>query len=247
MSDKKYCSSCGAEVEEGKRFCPECGEQVGQQEAEISPASPVVGGDYSGAPRGTDKRAMDHITIGYTVALEQPQVFLPAVISGALGLAVSFLTGTIGLGDTLSTLIGLTVSILSFILNFASIDMSRDAYYRQPLDLMDSVNYVVGRFLTFFLAAIFGGLLSITIVLIPVVLFMFVIMVMDETGVMDAFKKSFNVIQSDLKDVIILLFLSIVASVIVGFVPLISTLLSAVVNVIFGIAFIDIYATYRMK
>ena len=112
---------------------------------------------------------------------------------------------------------------------------------------MNSINYVTSRFLDFLLAAIFGGLLSITIILIPVVIFMFVIMVMDEVGIMDALKQSINVIQSDFADVLLVIVVSIVASVVVGYVPYIHDLLDAVVNVIIGIAFIDIYATYKTK
>jgi hypothetical protein len=160
---------------------------------------------------------------------------------------VSFSLSNIGVGALLSTLIGLTSSIISFILSFASTDMSRDAYYKQPLDLGQSIQYVLGRFVTFLIAAIFGGLLSITIVLIPVVLFMFVIMVLDETDIMDAFQKAFNVLKSELADVLILLVISIVASLVIGYVPFFSTLLNSIVNVILGIGFIDIYVTYKNK
>ena len=193
---------------------------------------------------GTDKRALDHITVGYTVAFKQPMVFLPPLISGLLGSVLSYIGG---LGDMLSLILGLGVSILSFILTFASIDMSRDAYYKQPLDLMRSVNYIAGRFFIFLLAAIFGGILSITIILIPVVLFMFVIMVMDEAGIMDAFQKSIEVLRAEVADVIVIIIVSIIASAIVSFVPVVSSILDAIVNVIIGMAFIDIYATYKTK
>ena len=123
--------------------------------------------------------------------------------------------------------------------------MSRDAYYKQPLELGKSVNYIVGRFFEFLLAAIVGGLLSITIILIPVVIFMFVIMVLDEAAMWDSFSIALDVIRSDLKDVIVILILSIVASVIVGYVPFFSSLLDSMINVIVGIAFIDVYVTYK--
>ena len=199
---------------------------------------------FTMSPRGTDKSALDHITVGYTVAFEQTIVFLPPLISGLLGSILSYIGG---LGDMLSLILGLGVSILSFILTFASIDMSRDAYYKQPLDLMRSVNYIAGRFFILLLAAIFGGILSITIILIPVVLFMFVIMVMDEAGIMDAFQKSIEVLRAEVADVIVIIIVSIIASAVVSFVPVVSSILDAIVNVIIGIAFIDIYATYKTK
>lgn len=191
---------------------------------------------------GKEKRALDHITIGYNVAFEQPIVFLPPLISGLLGTVVDYIGGW---SDTLYLLLGLAVSILSFILTFASIDMSRDAYHKQTVDLMRSVNYIAGRIFIFFVAAIFGGVLSITIILIPVVLFMFVVMVIDETGIMDSFQKSIDVIRAELSDVIVIIIISIIASVIVSFVPIISSILDVIVNVVIGIAFIDIYETYK--
>ena len=244
MSNTRFCQNCGTAVEEETRFCSECGTDLNQQPSpETSTATNNV---YSGTPRGREKGAIDHITTGYQVALEQPTVFIPSIISGVLGLLVSYLTYDL-VGSTLSLILSLAVSIISFILSFASTDISRDAYYKQPLDLMNSVNYVTSRFLDFLLAAIFGGLLSITVILIPVVIFMFVIMVMDEVGIMDALKQSISVIQSDFVDVLVVIVVSIVASVVIGYVPLVSTLLDAVVNVILGIAFIDIYATYKAK
>ena len=244
MSNTRFCHNCGTEVEEGTRFCSKCGTDLNQMASpETSTATSSV---YSGTPRGREKGAIDHITTGYQVALEQPTVFIPSIISGVLGIIVSYLTFDL-IGSTLNLILSLAVSVISFILFFASTDISRDAYYKQPLDLMNSVNYVTSRFMDFLLAAIFGGLLSITIILIPVVIFMFVIMVMDEVGIMDAFKQSINVIQSDFADVLVVIVVSIIASVVVGYVPYICDLLDAVVNVIIGIAFIDIYATYKAR
>jgi hypothetical protein len=241
MPIARYCPNCGAKAEEGIRFCSQCGTDLEQYNT--SPMSTNSNPTDTAWPE--DKRAIDHLIIGYKVALENPMVFLPSIISGSLGLIVSYSLELTGY--TLAILLGLGISIISFILNFASVDMSRDAYYKQLLSLIDSINYVADRFVTFFIAAIFGGLLSITIILIPVVLFMFVIMVMDETGIMDAFQKAINVLRSDLADVVIIIIASIIASVLIDYIPLVSTLLNTIVNVIIGIAFIDIYATYRAK
>jgi hypothetical protein len=245
MSGSKFCYNCGNEIEAGTKFCPHCG--ANQLEFDSDQTSTREEQSFYDIPRGADKRALDHITIGYQVAFEQPMVFLPPIISGLLGAITSYGLSNIGFGEFSSMLIGLILSIFSFILNFASIDMSRDAYYKQPLDLMESVGYTASRFFVFFLAAIFGGLLSITIVLIPVVLFMFVIMVMDETGIMDAFQKALSLIRSDLMDVLAIIVISIVASLVISFIPYISTLLNAVINVILGIAYIDIYATFKKR
>jgi len=202
---------------------------------------------YEDIHSGGKKRAIDHHRIGFNVAMEQPMVFLPPIISGVLGFLVSYTLTNINVGALLFTIIGTTSLIFSFILNFASTDMSRDAYYKQPLDLGQSIEYIVGRFFTFVIAAVFGGLLSITVILMPVVLFMFVIMVLDETDIMDAFEKAINVLRAELSDVLVLIVVSIVASLVIGYVPLFSSLLNSIVNVILGIAFIDIYVTHKNR
>lgn len=244
MSAIKNCPNCGSQNEDDATFCAQCGTSIKNDET-ASPMAPPS--KYEGIPRGGEKRAMDHLRIGFNVAMEQPMVFLPPIISGVLGFLVSYTLTNVNVGALLFTIIGTTSLIFSFILNFASTDMSRDAYYKQPLDLGQSIEYIVGRFFTFVIAAVFGGLLSITVILMPVVLFMFVIMVLDETDIMDAFEKAINVLRAELSDVLVLIVVSIVASLVIGFVPLFSSLLSSIVNVILGIAFIDIYVTHKNR
>jgi hypothetical protein len=188
---------------------------------------------------------MQHLSIGYGVAMEQPMVFLPSILSGVIGTLVSYGSNSVGFSETLSTILAMSSSIISFILGFVSMDMSRDAYFKQTLDLSQSIKYVLGRIFIFFFAAIFGGLLSITVILIPVVIFMFTIMVVDETGIIDAFQKAFNAIKYDIGDVLILLLTSIVASYVMNYIPFVSTLLISMVNVIISVAFIDVYISFK--
>jgi hypothetical protein len=87
--------------------------------------------------------------------------------------------------------------------------------------------------------------MSVTIILIPVVILMFVVMVMDETGLTDAISKSLDVLRADLGDVLLILLVSIIGSIVLSFVPFVSDLLNAALNVVVGIAFIDLYANYK--
>ena len=238
----KTCPKCNALNESDAQFCQECGYNFSMdpsmsQIADTEPTSQV----------GREKGAMEHLQIGYRIAMSQPIVFLPSIISGLIGILVSYTLSYIGFSSYVSLIIGTISSIVSFILGFASIDMSRDAYYNESLDLGKSVNYVVGRFFEFLIAAIVGGVLSITIILIPVVIFMFVVMVLDETAMWDSFSSALDVIRSDLGDVLVILLLSILASALVSYVPFISSLLNSVINVIVGIAFIDVYVTYKNR
>jgi len=198
----------------------------------------------SAGAAGERKRSYtEHLKIGYNVANQNPTVFVPALLAGIISSSISWLAqGYLGVT---TILISVAAAIISFVLSFASLDMSRDAYNRQPLDLGGSMSYVSGRLLTFIVAAIVGGIMSITIILIPVVVLMFSIMVIDETGLTNALSKAFSVLSSDLSDVLLILLVSILGSFAISFVPLVSGLLNAALNVIIGLAFIDLYYNYK--
>jgi hypothetical protein len=229
--EKKVCPQCGNEIVKGSKFCTTCGARLDQGEEGASTA-------------GEEKRSyVEHLTVGFNVAASQPMVFVPAVLSGVIGATIYWVTmGSMGYT---AALLSIVASIITFVLNFASIDMSRDAYQKEPLDLGESVSYVTGRIVEFIVAAIVGGLMAVTIILIPVVILMFVVMVMDETGLTNAVSKSLDVLRADLGDVLLILLVSIVGSFVISYVPFVSTLLDAALNVVIGLAFIDLYANYK--
>ena len=225
------CPNCNGEVREDAAFCPNCGHDLKQ------------GGVGGAGVQGERKRGYaEHLTIAYNVAIGNPMVFLPAILSGVISSILNWFSQGSGI---VAILVGVAASIIAFMLSFASLDMSRDAYNKQPLDLQESINYVVGRLPEFIVAAIVGGLLSITIILIPVVVLMFSIMVIDETGLTDSLSKASSVLGADLKDILLILLVSILGSIVISFVPLVSGLLNAALNVVIGLAFIDLYYNYK--
>jgi hypothetical protein len=232
-----YCPYCGAAIEEGIKFCPQCGKKIDNSPEAPRPITPVT------VIHEQKRGATEHLTIGYSVALANPVVFLPALLSGIIGLVVTSTQSFVGLGGIL--VLQLVNILVSFILGFASTDMSRDAYNKQQLDLGQSIGYVFKRFVPFLIASIIGAILSFTVVLIPVVMFTFVIMVIDETGLMDALSKALKVILADFMDVVIVIIVAIVGFFVTGYIPYISTLLYSALNVIVGLAFIDIYVNYK--
>ena len=240
-NDQKFCPQCGKEVDDTDTFCPICGTNL--KSGESPPPTQVPTESYE--PRQEKRSATEHLKVAYNVAMSQPMVFLPAILSGIISSAISW---TIIFGDlqgTTGTLLSLLSSLISFILSFATIDMSRDAYGKQQLDLGSSVNYVTGRIVPLLIASVVGVVMSITIILIPVAIFMNVIIVLDETTVSDSIRKSFKVIGQELGDVILIIIITIVGAIALIFVPFIGSLLISALNVVIGIAYIDLYTNYK--
>ena len=250
-----YCPNCGKAVEEDARFCPSCGQQLG-----------VAEGKEETAPtreRPAEKTdAIGALQRGISIITAKPMVLLPALIGAVASAVLSTIASWlfIPFGNwsswiwSLPALLGLVAAglilmlvgaIVSYIMTFASLDMSRDAYLDQELDFSGSINYVFRRILTFIVASIIGAILAITIILIPVVILMFVIMVIDETGIVDSISKAFRVLGDRLIDVIILIIIAIVAAFILGLIPFIGPILVAAFNVLVALAFIGIYYNYK--
>lgn len=223
-----HCPSCGKEIEEGSTFCQYCGQNLS--------------GEVRRRPRtGGGRGASGHISLGFNLALAKPMVFVPALLGGVISFVVERSGQTFVLGVFLSIL-GV---IITFLLNFASLDLSRDALVGDPLDLGKSMDYVMSRIVTFMVAAVVGGLLSITVILIPVAILMFVIIVMDETDIGDAISRAFGVISYNLGDLLVIFVFSIIGHIIIAFVPIGKSLLSSLWDVIVGLAIMALYDQYR--
>lgn len=174
-------------------------------------------------------------------------VFVPSVLSGIIGVLLDWFSVQFHLNSTTGILISILGSIISFILSFASLDMMRDAYNNNQLNLTQSIGYVTGKFFSFLIAAVIGGLMSITIILIPIVIMMFVILVIDETTLGDSISKAFNVLRAEFGDIILIIIISIIGSFIISYIPYISSLLKSVLNVIISLSFIDLYINFKFE
>jgi hypothetical protein len=237
----KFCSICGASLQEDSLTCPQCGNKLQSDGANPQNTPPSSVESIVGRPSGG---LADHLTLGFNVAVSNPIIFAPAVIGGIIEIIISSVTTGIYFLSWM-TLLEIISTTISFILGFASVDLARNAYQKRGLDLGSSINYVFKRFGSFLIAAILGAILSITVLLIPVAILMFVIMVVDETGIIDALVKAFRVIFADLGDIIVILVVAIVGSFLLGLVPLLSTFLIDALYVVISLACIDLYTLYK--
>tara|TARA_B100000315_G_C14416390_1_gene513429 strand:+ start:206 stop:898 length:693 start_codon:yes stop_codon:yes gene_type:complete len=212
-------------MDEGLAFCPSCGERI------MAPG----GGSARG---GKNARASDHLFWSFNMAMANPMVFLPVIIGGLISSTMQFWES----GGLIVSIFGLVVLL---ILNFMAIDMSRDLYMNEPLDLGSSFSYATGRIGTFFVASIIAGIFYLTIVLTPIAILLMVIIVVDETGIGDALNQTFRVLGKDLRDIIVILLVTIIGYLVLERVPIVGGILAAAFGQILNLAFIDIYDRYR--
>lgn len=234
-----HCPNCGNEIEDDTKYCPKCGYNLEREEKQYS---------------SRDEDAVGHLTQAYNISMSKPMVFIPTLLGGVVSSLINWIAasfgysyGTGGFGGfaALSLVFSLAGGFFVYILSFASIEMGRDAYLNHELSLGGSIGYVMSRIVDFILASIVGALLSLTIILIPVVNLMFVIMVIDETGISSALSRAFSLLGAELRDIIVIVLLSIIGSIILSFIPFISGLLQSALTVIVNLAFIDMYFRYR--
>jgi hypothetical protein len=224
-----FCPNCGRNLGETEKFCPNCGAQIISKDEKIPTEA-----SKSKAQMG----AMGALNKGINIIITKPMVLMPALLGAVISAVLSF-------GGTLGILLTLIGAIISYLLSFASLDMSRNAYLNQELNLTKSINYVIQHIGTFIIASIVGALLAITIILAPVAVLMFVIIVVDQTGIVNAISRALKVLGAKLVDIIILFVIAIVADIILGLIPFAGSIFVAAFNVLIALAFIDIYYDYK--
>jgi hypothetical protein len=144
-------------------------------------------------------------------------------------------------------------SIVGFIASCMIVNMANDIINQRPANLNKSLNLVMSRLGDLIVAAIIAALCSITIILIPVALFLAAITIIEGTDAVESTKEAFNFVIKNLGEVIlfviILVVLSIVFSFVFGFIPVIGAYLGSIiqwlVNVIFTVVAIKLYLTLK--
>ena len=190
----------------------------------------------------------NHLRSGFQIALSKPILFVPALLAILFDTLFWVITPSEGViypqftySMSLFALLYIPYIVVFTFLNFIGIDMSRDAYLDTPLSPGGSSRYVLRRIGTFVAAMLIGLFLMMTIVLIPVANLMFLIIVIEETGIRSSVSKALSVCRENLGDIIVLCILSIAPSWFLVHLPNISRLVTSALGVVINLAFIDLY------
>ncbi len=123
-------------------------------------------------------------------------------------------------------------SIVGFIASCMVVDMSNDAMNQLPVDLKKSMNVVTARLSTLIVAAVIAAICAITIILIPVALFIATISILEGLDAVASAKKAFDFVVKNFEEIIVYIIIVIIALAIVpfgfGMIPFVGSYLAAI-------------------
>lgn len=144
-------------------------------------------------------------------------------------------------------------AILGFVAACMLIDMVNDILNGRPVDLRKSLNLVVSRISTLIVTAVIAALFSITVILLPIAMFIVVIAIIEEADAVESVKRAFNFVLSNVGEVVIFIILVIVIGAVFSYgfslIPVIGSYIGAVVswllNAIFTVSAVYFYISLR--
>ncbi|MEM2342063.1 MAG: hypothetical protein QXX94_04070 [Candidatus Bathyarchaeia archaeon] len=209
-------------------------------------------------------KSAESISKGIDISIKNPILFVPyaapiiiQLIFGVLAYTLSvryFYTiqyFDVGLYMGISLLGSLIAAIFGFIAGCMLVDMSNDAISGRPVDLRKSLNLVMGKIGTLIIAAIIAALCSITIILLPIAIFIIVIAILDEIDAIESTKKALNFVANNIGEVFIIIVIVVgaIASFGLSFIPVVGPFIGAIVNwflnAIFTVSAVYFYISLR--
>lgn len=143
----------------------------------------------------------------------------------------------------------LIASILGFIAACMLVDMANNIIKNRPVDLKGSLNLVISRISTLIIVAIIAALCAITILLLPVAIFIVVVVMIEGAGAIEGAMKTFNFVVKNLGEVLIYIIIVIIVGAIFTFGfsmipvvgPYISTIITWLINAMFTVSAVHLY------
>lgn len=147
----------------------------------------------------------------------------------------------------------LIAGIVGFIAACVLVDMTHDFLSGRPANLSKSLNYVMSRIGVLIVVAIIAAIFGITIILLPIAMFIVVVTIIEGTDIIESIKRTFSFVASNIGEVIIFIVIVIVVELIFSFgfslIPIvgsyIGTIIGWILSAIFTISAVHLYLTLR--
>lgn len=197
-------------------------------------------------------RSIESISKSLDITTKNPDIFLPA----AAPLVVHLLFTALAYEMVNVWLLWggyFLASIVGFVASCVVVDMANDIINGRSMSLNKSLKLIVDRLGALILAAIISAICFITVILIPVALFIITISIVEETGALQSVKTAVNFVVKNLGEAIIFTIIVVVVSVILSFIlgaiPIVGVYVEPIImwmiNVIFIVATVHFYITLR--
>jgi len=256
------CPKCGAEIQENSNFCANCGYSIETR--------PIIRKGLGNHLRFSFNFIRKHPIILLPEFLAGLVSYGLRRILGMVGESLNirdFILKQLGVNGTRITAVSdipdisplfwilpiiiiiilLLISGVSGLFSFTTFHMVWDGHRTGNVEIGSSSRYTLSRIGKFFIASIIASLFSLTIILLPAAMFMYGIMVIENTGIRnglsEGFKLSLNKIGASAGLVILFLILTLLSEAI----PYVGEFLAFIPAVIVEIASLDLYMNYKLE
>jgi len=136
---------------------------------------------------------------------------------------------------------GFVTALVGFIAVTMEADMANDVFQGAKADLEKSLDRVLKTMGTLIGLAIISAIFAMTIILVPVALFLITIAIVDEVGVGEAISRSFSFVTGNLGEVLLFVIAIVIIDIILSLIPFIGGLLTWLANCVFIMTSVLIY------
>jgi hypothetical protein len=206
-------------------------------------------------------KSTESISKGIDISMKNPILFVPYAIPIVIQLVFNALAYLFPIryyffempNPFISLFGSFIAAILGFIAGCMLVDMTNDAINNRPIDLRKSMNLVTSKIGTLIIAAIIAAICSITLILLPIAMFIIVIAIIEGVDAIESTRRAINFVIKNLSEVIIFIVIVIVVGAIFSygfsFIPIIGSFIGAIIswflNAIFTISAVCFYLSLR--
>lgn len=257
-----YCPHCGKEVPENAKYCESCGEAIiinipGTESKglvehirsgiQFALANPVIFIPETLASLWGKASGWAFTQVGSFFDLESWYYdYYPQLTRTAYQVQdIETLPSEAFLFVLTIFLIGIIWVTVSGLFTFTLVKTIWNIHKYENPGLMDSFRYVRSRLGKLALAAFIGNILAVTVILIPAILYMYAVMVIDETDIREGLSKGFSTSLKRLGASVVLIIVYYGLKILLNFVPYVGDILFAVPGSIITVIFVDIYLSTK--